>query len=61
MERSVRSVAFECTFDVADGPQSLVAAVVIPEGSGKVPANKKAEVEVVASKCVANCLTDPEK
>jgi len=61
IERSVRSVAFECTFDVADGPQSLVAAVVIPEDGGKVPANKKAEVEVVASKCVANCLTDPEK
>jgi len=58
MERSVRSAAFECTFDVADGPQSLVAVL---EGGGKVPANKKAEVEVVASKCVANCLTDPEK
>jgi hypothetical protein len=58
MERSVRSTAFECTFDLADGPQSLVA---VPEGGSKVPANKKAEVEVVASKCVANCLTDPEK
>ena len=58
MERSARSAAFECTFDVADGPQSLVA---VPEGGGKLPANKKAEVEVVASKCVANCLTDPEK
>jgi hypothetical protein len=61
MERSARSVAFECTFDVADGPQSLVAAVVIPEGSGKAPANQKAELEVLASKCIANCLTDPEK
>jgi hypothetical protein len=60
MERSVRSAAFECTFDVADGPQSLVAVVMAAEG-GKAPANKKAEVEVVASKCVANCLTDPEK
>ena len=58
MERSVRSAVFECTFDVADGPQSLVA---VSEGGGKVPANKKAEVEVVASKCVANCLSDPEK
>ena len=60
MERSVRSAAFECTFDVADGPQSLVA-VVVPEDGGKAPANRKAEVEVVASKCVANCLTELEK
>jgi len=60
MERSVRSAAFECTFDVADGPQSLVA-VVVPENGGKAPPNRKAEVEVVASKCVANCLTELEK
>ncbi len=58
MERSVRSAAFECTFDLADGPQSLVA---VPEAASKVPSNKKAEVEVAASKCVANCLTDLEK
>jgi hypothetical protein len=61
MERSVRSAAFECTFDVADGPQSLVAIAALPEGGGKTATNKKAEVEVVASKCVANCLTDIEK
>lgn len=61
MERSVRSAAFECTFDVADGPQSLVAIAALPEGGGKTVTNKKAEVEVVASKCVANCLTDIEK
>ena len=61
MERSARSIAFECTFDVADGPQSLVVAVVLPEGSGKAPAKQKAELEVLASKCIANCLTDPEK
>jgi hypothetical protein len=58
VERSVRSATFECTFDLADGPQSLV---VVPEASSKVPPNKKTEVEVIASKCVANCLTDPEK
>jgi hypothetical protein len=58
MEKSVRSAAFECTFDLADGPQSFVA---VPEAGSKVPPNKKAEVEVIASKCVANCLTDPEK
>lgn len=58
VEKSVRSAAFECTFDVADGPQSFVA---VPEDSSKLPSNKKAEVEVIASKCVANCLTDLEK
>jgi hypothetical protein len=58
VERSVRSAAFECTFDLADGPQSFVA---LPEAGSSVPPNKKAEVQVIASKCVANCLTDPEK
>jgi hypothetical protein len=58
VEKSVRSSAFECTFDLADGPQSFVA---IPDDAGKIASNKKAEVEVVASKCVANCLTDLEK
>src|SRR4029077_3694703 len=58
MQKSVRSAAFECTFDVADGPQSFVA---FPEESSTLPPNKKAEVEVIASKCIANCLTDPEK
>jgi hypothetical protein len=58
VERSVRSANFECMFDLADGPQSLVA---VPEAGSKVPPNKKTEVEVIASKCVANCLTDLEK
>jgi len=58
MEKSVRTAAFECTFDIADGPQSFIA---VPEMRSKTPTNKKAEVEVIASKCVANCLTDPEK
>jgi hypothetical protein len=58
VEKSVRSATFECTFDLADGPQSFVA---VPEPGDKLPQNKKAEVEVIASKCVANCLTDPEK
>lgn len=58
VEKFVRSAAFECTFDLSDGPQSFVA---VPEPADKVPQNKKAEVEVIASKCVANCLTDPEK
>jgi hypothetical protein len=58
VERSVRSAAFECTFDLADGPQSFVA---VPEAGSTLPSNKKAEVEVSASKCVANCLTELEK
>jgi hypothetical protein len=58
MEESVRSAAFECMFDIADGPQSFIAA---PAPDNGVPANKKADIQVVASKCVANCLTDPEK
>ena len=58
VEKSVRSAAFECTLDLSDGPQSFIA---VPEAGNKVPANKKAQVEVVASKCVANCLTDLER
>jgi len=58
IEKSVRSTAFECTFDLADGPQSFIA---VPEAGSTVPPNKKVEVEVIASKCIANCLTDPEK
>jgi hypothetical protein len=58
MEKSIRTAAFECTFDLADGPQSFIA---VPEMGSKTPPNKKAEVEVIASKCVANCLTDPER
>jgi hypothetical protein len=58
VEKSVRSGAFECMFDVADGPQSFIA---VPVSGGKTPPNSKAEVEVVASKCVANCLTEIDK
>jgi hypothetical protein len=58
MEKSVRSAAFECTFDPGEGSQFFVA---MPEAGSKLPPNKKVEVEVVASKCIANCLTDLEK
>ena len=54
MQGGVQSTTFECTFDVSDGPLSLVAA---PEAGSKLASNEKAEVEVTASKCVANCLT----
>jgi hypothetical protein len=55
-QRGVQSQTFECTFNAADGPQSLI---VVPEDTGKVP-HKKTEVEFFASKCVANCTLPPE-
>jgi hypothetical protein len=55
-QRGVQSQTFQCTFNAADGPQSLV---VVPEDMGKVP-HKKAEVEFFASKCVANCALPPQ-
>jgi hypothetical protein len=50
-QRGVQKLEFQCTFNVADGPQSLI---VVPEATSKVP-HKKAEVEMLAVKCVANC------
>jgi len=55
-QRGVQSQTFQCTFNAADGPQSLI---VVPEAGEKVP-HKKAEVEFFASKCVANCAPLPE-
>jgi hypothetical protein len=55
-QRGVQSQTFQCTFNAADGPQSLI---VVPEDMGKVP-HKKAEVEFFASKCVANCALPPQ-
>lgn len=54
-QRGVQSQTFQCTFNAADGPQSLI---VVPEAGEKVP-HKKAEVEFFASKCVANCTLAP--
>ena len=51
-QRGVQSLTFQCTFNAADGPQSLV---VVPE-SPSIPNHKKAEIEMLASKCVANCV-----
>ncbi|MGC0775488.1 MAG: hypothetical protein WB543_21320 [Candidatus Acidiferrum sp.] len=51
-QRGVQTQQFECTFNVGDGPQSLV---VVPEPGANVPHRKKAEVEMLAAKCVANC------
>jgi hypothetical protein len=55
-QRGVQSQTFQCTFNAADGPQSLI---VVPEDVERVP-HKNAEVEFFASKCIANCeLPEP--
>jgi hypothetical protein len=55
-QRGVQSQTFQCTFNAADGPQSLIVA---PEDTGKVR-HKKVEIEFFASKCIANCALPPE-
>ena len=57
-QRGVQSLTFDCTVNRADGPQSLI---VVPAST---PNHKKAEVELQAVKCVANCElmnTAPER
>jgi len=44
--------AVQCTFNAGDGPQSLI---VVPESTAIVPNHKKAEIEMQAVRCVANC------
>ena len=51
-QRGVQSLQFQCTFNLADGAQSLI---VVPEPGVNVPNHKKAEIEMLAAKCVANC------
>jgi hypothetical protein len=51
-QRGVQSLQFECTFNAGDGPQSLI---VVPEAGANVPNHKKAEIEMLAARCVANC------
>jgi hypothetical protein len=58
-QRGVQSSHFECTFNLGDGPQSLI--VVVPEEGANVPNHKKAEVEMLAAKCVANCRLIDDK
>ena len=48
-QRGVQSLTFDCTVNLADGPQSLI---VVPPST---PNHKKAEIELQAVKCVANC------
>jgi hypothetical protein len=47
-QRGVQSLTFDCTVNLADGPQSLI---VVPASTS----HKKAEIELQAVKCVANC------
>lgn len=51
-QRGVQSLQFECMFNLEDGPQSLV---VVPEAGANVLRKKKAEIEMLAARCVANC------
>src|SRR5262249_28161097 len=51
-QRGVQSSTFQCTLNLADGPQSLV---LLPETGTTIPNHKKAEVEMQAIKCVDNC------
>jgi hypothetical protein len=57
-QRGVQSSTFQCAFNLADGPQSLV---LLPEAGANVPNHKKAEIEVQAVKCVDNCAALPAK
>lgn len=51
-QRGVQSSTFQCAFNLADGPQSLV---LLPEAGVSVPNHKKAEVEMQTYKCIDNC------
>lgn len=52
-QRGVQDSTFQCTFNLADGAQSLV---LLPEAGANIPNHKKAEIEVQAVKCVDNCI-----
>jgi hypothetical protein len=49
-QRGVQSLSFDCNFNIADGPQSII---VVPASS--TPPHKKAEIELQTLKCTANC------
>jgi hypothetical protein len=49
-QRGVQTLEFDCTFNIADGPQSLL---VLPDPP--LRPHKKAQLEVQTYKCVANC------
>jgi hypothetical protein len=47
-QRGVQSMEFDCLFNLADGPQSLL---IVPNEKS----HKKAEIDVQTYKCVENC------
>jgi hypothetical protein len=47
-QRGVQTMEFDCLFNMADGPQSLL---IVPN----LKSHKKAEIDVQTYKCVANC------
>ena len=55
-ERGVQSMSFHCSFNVANGTQTLL---ILPDI--EFPGHKKADVEVETVKCVDHCeLLDPQ-
>jgi hypothetical protein len=52
MQRGVQDSTFNCTFNLADGPQALV---LLPEAGADIPPHKKVDVALQANKCVDNC------
>lgn len=49
-QRGVQSLTFDCKFNLADGPQSIM---ILPDTSFN--GHKKAEIELQTVKCLANC------
>jgi hypothetical protein len=51
-QRGVQESTIACTFNIADGPQSLV---LLPEAGAEIPPHKKVEVNVQSMQCADNC------
>jgi hypothetical protein len=51
-QRGVQDSTFNCSFNLADGPQALV---LVPESGADIPPHKKVEVALQAFRCVDNC------
>ncbi|HWG58647.1 MAG TPA: hypothetical protein VN661_06335, partial [Candidatus Acidoferrales bacterium] len=58
-QRAAQSLQFQCTFNQADGPQSLIA---VPAPGIRVP-RKKVQIEMQAVECVDHCdmLSSPQQ
>ncbi len=48
--RGVQSMTFDCSFNAAGGPQSII---ITPDASAS--SRKKAEIELQTVKCIVNC------